>query len=163
MAAPTEPPRPHPGPPPPRPKIIVLVGLPGSGKTTYLEQLRAPTLSSDTLRLLLGDNQDDQTIHPYVFAALRYLLSQRLAIGRPITYLDATHLTPFERNPYFEIARRYNADIEALFFDVPVDVCKQRNRRRPRVVPDDVIDRMAARLVPPTTEEGFTRVQVISP
>lgn len=154
---------PRPGQPAPRPRIIVLVGLPGSGKSTYLEKMGVRALSSDALRLMLGDDEDDQTIHPRVFAALRYLLCQRLTIGRPVTYVDATHLTPFERRAYFEIAERFNCDVEALFFDAPPEVCKERNQRRNRIVPDEVIDRMAARLVPPTTAEGFSGVRVISP
>jgi predicted kinase len=51
--------------------------------------------------------------------------------------------------------------VEAVFFDVPVEVCRERNRRRGRVVPEEVLDRMAAKLVPPSTGEGFSKVTVI--
>jgi predicted kinase len=44
---------------------------------------------------------------------------------------------------------------------VPLEVCRERNRRRNRVVPDEVLERMAAKLVPPTVEEGFDRVVVV--
>ena len=84
--------------------------------------------------------------------------AQRIAIARPVSYIDATHLTPKERRPYIEIGRRYGCPVDALFFDVPVAVCKQRNAGRTRIVPDDAIDRMAAKLVPPTRKEGFARV-----
>src|SRR3984893_14223895 len=84
-------------------RIVVLVGLPGSGKSTYLEQMGAAALSSDTLRKLLADDETDQTIHDRVFQALRYLLRQRLALGRAATYIDATNLTPQERKPYVAI------------------------------------------------------------
>jgi predicted kinase len=142
-------------------RIVVLVGLPGSGKSTYLERLGITPLSSDVIRQLLIDDVTDQTIHARVFQCLRYLLRQRLAIGRPATYVDATHLTPAERRPYIDIAERYGCAIEALYFDVPFDVCLARNRGRSRVVPEEAVRAMAAKLVPPSAEEGFSRVTVV--
>lgn len=144
-----------------RPRIVVLVGLPGSGKSTWLAKRGLTALSSDAMRVLLADDITDQTIHRRVFASLRYLLLQRIAIGRPVTYVDATHLTPKERRPYIEIARRYGCAAEALFFGVAPEVCKQRNRSRDRVVPEEAIDRMVAKLVPPSRGEGFARITVI--
>lgn len=148
-------------PPSQEPCIVVLVGLPGSGKTTYLERLGVKALSSDAVRGLLADDETDQSIHHEVFATLRYLLRRRLALRRPVTYLDATHLTPRERRPYLRMGPLFGCSVEAVFFDVPLEVCRERNRRRERVVPDDVLERMAAKLVPPTLEEGFSAVTVV--
>ena len=142
-------------------RIVVLVGLPGSGKSTYLERLGITPLSSDVIRQLLIDDATDQTIHARVFQCLRYLLRQRLAFGRLATYVDATHLTSAERRPYIQIAERYGCAIEALYFDVPLDVCLARNRGRSRVVPEEAVRAMAAKLVPPSAEEGFSRVTVV--
>ncbi len=116
-------------------------------------------LSSDTIRLLLADDENDQSIHSRVFAALRYMLVQRLEIGRPVTYIDATHLTREERKPYVQIAREHHAEIEAVFFNTPLDVCLARNRQRSRHVPEDVLKTMAGKLQPPAYDEGFSRIE----
>ena len=144
-------------------RIVVLVGLPGSGKSTWLAQIAGGGISSDAVRKLLADDETDQSIHTQVFQTVRYLLEQRIAIGRPVSYIDATNLTPEERRPYVEIARARGCEIEAVFFDVPLSVCQERNARRSRMVPPEALEKMAAKLIPPATAEGFSRVVSVTP
>jgi predicted kinase len=138
------------------------VGLPGSGKSTWLSQLGVNAISSDELRRWIADDPTDQRIHRIVFRTVRYLIVQRLKAGRPITYIDATSLTPWERRPYIRLGQLYDCDVEAVFFDVPVEICIARNRMRQRIVPEDVIHDMSRRLVPPSISEGFSKITRIT-
>lgn len=139
-------------------KLIITVGLPGSGKSTYLARLGVNAISSDEIRRLIADDPLDQSMHARIFATIRYLVRQRIAAGRPETYVDATHLTLWERQPYIRLAQRHGCEMEAWFFDVPVEVCIQRNQGRDRIVPSQAILDMARNLQPPTESEGFSRV-----
>ncbi len=96
-----------------------------------------------------------------MFRVLRDLLKHRLELKRPVTYVDATNLTPYEREPYIKLAHQFDCKIEAVFFDVPLEECIRRNSGRTRVVPGEVIRKMAARLTKPSAKEGFSRVRVI--
>ena len=125
--------------------------MPGSGKSTYLQRLGVNAISSDELRRLIIDDPTDQTIHSRIFAAIRYLIRQRIAVGRPITYVDATHLMRWERRPYVLLARQHGCELEALFFDVPVEVCIYilRKKRYPiRGILDDALLASALEEIP---------------
>ncbi|MGH9535061.1 MAG: AAA family ATPase [Terriglobales bacterium] len=139
--------------------VVLLIGLPGAGKSAYCQAHGLPALSSDALRQCVLDDADDQQRPELIFGALRYLLRARLRAGRPQTYLDATNLSPHERAPVLAIAAEFQYPCGALFFDVPLEVCAQRNRRRAlaggREVPEATLARMAAKLRAPARTEGF--------
>ena len=141
------------------PKVVVLVGIAGSGKSTWA---KSSVISSDEIRRLLRDDPADQTIHRIVFRTMRDMLRRRLELGMPVTYIDATNLTRRERRPYIKIALSYGCEVEAVFFDTPLEVCIERNHERERKVPEEVLRMMAAKLQRPSLEEGFTDVLVIS-
>jgi predicted kinase len=143
-------------------KLIITVGLPGSGKSTYLARLGVNVIASDEIRRLIADDPRDQSMNARIFSAVRYLIRQRIAAGRPVTYVDATHLTTWERKPYVILAQRYGCTLEALFFDVPVEICIARNQARDRVVPEEAIRKMAQQMIAPSLEEGFAEITRIT-
>jgi predicted kinase len=52
--------------------------------------------------------------------------------------------------------------LEALFFEVPVEVCIARNQERDRVVPEAAIRKMAMQMIPPARAEGFAEITRIA-
>jgi predicted kinase len=145
----------------PKGTVILAIGLPGSGKSAWFKRHSITPLSSDMLRALLFDDPAEQRFQDLVFSNLRAMLKARLIARRPVNYVDATNLTPQERQSWIKLAHDYGYEVQAVFFDVPAEVCLERNRRRERVVPEDAMNRMALKLRRPTFEEGFTKITVV--
>jgi len=145
----------------PKGVVILAIGLPGSGKSSWFKRHNITPLSSDMLRALLFDDPTEQRYQDLIFSNLRSMLKARLIARRPINYVDATNLTPHERHSWIKLAKDYGYEVQAVFFDVPLEVCLERNRRRERIVGEDVMRRMAARLRPPTFDEGFAKITIV--
>jgi predicted kinase len=141
--------------------VVLAIGLPGSGKSSWFKRHDVVPLSSDMVRSLLFDDVREQRFQDLVFSNLRSMLEARLIAKRPMNYVDATNLTPPERQHWIKLAKDYQYEVHAVFFDVPLDVCLERHQRRDRVVPEDVMRRMAAKLKPPAFEEGFAKITVV--
>ncbi len=145
----------------PRGFVVLTIGLPGSGKTTWFKRRAVQPLSSDMLRTILFDDITEQRYQGLVFSTLRSLLRARLIAKMPWNYVDATNLSPHERRQWIKMAKSFGYDVHAVFFDVPFEVCMERNRRRERVVSEDVMAKLAERLRPPSFKEGFSKITVV--
>jgi predicted kinase len=141
--------------------VVLAIGLPGSGKSSWFKRHNIRPLSSDLLRELLFDDAEEQRFQDLVFSNLRSMLKARLIARRPMSYVDATNLTPHDRQSWIKLAKDYGYDVQGVFFDVPLEVCMERHHRRNRVVSEDVMRKMAAKLRPPTFEEGFSKLTVV--
>lgn len=141
--------------------VVLAVGLPGSGKSSWFKRHNITPLSSDVLRSILFDDPAEQRFQDLVFSNLRSMLKARLIARRPTNYVDATNLTPHERNNWIKLAKDFGYEAHAVFFDVPLEVCIERHNRRDRIVPEDVMRKMSAKLKAPTFDEGFAKITVV--
>jgi predicted kinase len=145
----------------PRGYVVLAIGLPGSGKTTWYKRRGVTPLSSDLLRTILFDDITDQRYSGLVFSTLRSLLRARLIAKMPWNYVDATNLSAHERRQWIKMAKSFGYEAQAVYFDVPLAVCLERNSKRERRVADDVMQKMAERLRPPSFKEGFSKITVV--
>ena len=148
---------------PPQQRIVIAIGLPGAGKSAWFRKRSIQPISSDDLRVLLADDVDEQGYQEDIFRAVRFLLELRLRMGRPVTHIDATNLLASHRRDFIEIGRQHNCRIEALFFDVPLEICLKRNTGRNRRVPEDVMRVMAQTMDRPSLQEGFHQITIVGP
>jgi protein phosphatase len=147
----------------PKLSLVVLIGISGSGKSTFARTHFKPTevLSSDSCRALVSDDENDQAATKDAFEVLNFIASKRLAAGR-LTVIDATNVQEEARKPLVELARKFHALPAAIVFDLPEKVCQARNRERPdRDMADHVIRQQGSQLrrsVRNLKYEGFRHI-----
>jgi protein phosphatase len=111
--------------------LVVLIGVSGSGKSTFGRAHFRPTevISSDFCRGLVADDENDQTATPEAFELLHYIAGKRLKAGR-LTVVDATNVQPEVRRQLVALAREHDVLPVAIVLDVPESVCVARNANR---------------------------------
>ena len=111
--------------------LVVLIGPSGSGKSTFARKHFLPTevLSSDYCRGLVSDDENSQAATKDAFEVLHFIASKRLAAGR-LTVVDATNVQQEARQPLVALAREYHTLPVAIVFNLPEEVCQDRNRER---------------------------------
>jgi len=135
--------------------VVLAIGMPGSGKTTWFGRRGITPLSSDLLRNILFDDVEEQRYQGLVFSTLRSLLRARLIAKMPMNYVDATNLSIHERRSGSRWPRASATRSQAGLL-----------RRAARCVPGaqsparslgerDIMRKMAEKLKPPVFEEGF--------
>jgi protein phosphatase len=144
--------------------LVVLVGIAGSGKSTFASERFRSTeiLSSDRFRAMVSDDEGDQEATDDAFAILHSVLEKRLRRGR-LCVVDATNLQAKHRAILMKASRSHKRPALAIVFDTPEDVCVTRaDRRKGRPVSAAVIHEQAKKLAEQTDEqllaEGFRKV-----
>ncbi len=146
--------------------LVVLVGVSGSGKTTFAREHfgRFEVISSDFCRGLVADDENDQAATGDAFDVLTYIAGKRLAAGR-LTVVDATNVQPAARRQFVELARTHDVLPVAIVLDLPENLCTQRNSGRPdRRFASQVIHRQHDQLrrsLRGLNREGFRKIHVL--
>jgi len=146
--------------------LVVLVGVSGSGKSTFANRHfdRYEVISSDFCRGLVSDDENDQSATRDAFDVLNYIGGKRLAAGR-LTVIDATNVQRDSRAKLVELARAHDVLPVAIVLDVPEKVCVERNASRPdRTFGDHVVRQQRDQLrrsIRSLSKEGFRKIHVL--
>ena len=146
--------------------LVALVGVSGSGKSTFAAQhfARTEVVSSDLCRGLVGDDENDQTVTSEAFELLHFIATKRLALGK-LTVIDATNVQQESRKPLVKLARDQHVLPVAIVFDLPEEICAERNAARPdRAFGPHVLRRQRSQLkrsLRGLEREGFRRVFIL--
>lgn len=146
--------------------LVVLIGVAGSGKSTFAASHFRPTqiLSSDALRATIADDPASQAATDDAFDLLHRILAMRLRRGR-LTVVDATNVEEWARRELISIAGRHRRPAVAIVLDLPFDTIVQRNTHRPDGPrPRAALTRQARWLresLPSLANEGFDAVHLL--
>jgi F420-dependent oxidoreductase-like protein len=145
--------------------LVVLVGPPGSGKSTWAASAFADhqVVSSDRLRALVGEGEHDQRASKDAFDVLDLVVERRLR-RRLLTVVDSLALDAKRRERLVAAAERAGVPCVAVAFDADPAVCRARNRRRSRPVPAKVMSSMLdgwPAVRDGLADEGFAAVHVL--
>lgn len=148
-------------------KLFVLVGIPGSGKTTLaknmIESLDSDIIhiSRDAIREEVGDKVFNKKSEANVFKTYIARIATALKLGHDVI-ADATNLSKDKRVIYFALcealdkANLANVDMIGIFVSTPLSTCIERNdKRSENKVPTETIKSMYAKIEEPSYDEGF--------
>lgn len=137
--------------------FYIMIGVPGSGKSTFAKTLNCKIVSTDDIREQINGNANSQENGNKVFNTAKQLITETIEAGQDVVF-DAMNAKPAYRKDFLKLAS--NCKKVAVVIDTPLDICKERNSKRERVVPEDVIDRNYKILHEnlPKLDEGFDEI-----
>lgn len=151
------------------PTLYILIGVPGSGKSTYAEELYQKSergialVSSDQIRKSLYGNESCQDNPKKVFSIAHQATIDQLTRGYDVIF-DATNIYAKDR---MDLIRKVCFEVKkevrfiAIYFDTPIETCIARQDLRERKVPTKVIEKMNRQMEKPVFYEGFDIIRTI--
>lgn len=144
-----------------KPTFLMLVGLPGSGKSTYIEKYceNCTVHSSDAIREELSGDINNQDINAQVFKTLHKRIKADLIAGKNTVY-DATNISWKRRKAFLQELSSIDCWKDCILIATPFELCVERNNLRERKVPYFVIERMYKNFDIPWYNEGWDSIEI---
>ena len=144
--------------------LIVMCGLPASGKSTYTQWLVGSgvfyQVCPDLIRKELYGDENIQGDGKKVFSIAHSQIKSFGESGENVVF-DATNIDRKTRKDLVKKMRPYFDVIICKWFSTPLLTCKLRNAKRARQVPEEVLDSMYERFRAPMLDEGFDLVEEV--
>ncbi len=143
--------------------LYVMIGIPGSGKSTYAKKLSKEigcnVYSSDEIRKELCGDQQNLKNDKEVWKLLKSRMREDLLNGKDCI-VDATNISKKKRFAYFEYIKDVPCEKVAVLVDTPFEECLKRNKERPKeqFVPYPAICNLRKAYQEPTLDEGFNKI-----
>lgn len=137
-----------------RPKLLMLKGLPASGKSTYAKELQEQgwaRVNKDDIRKDYFPDYEHKDEKDVLYIEDSEIIAE-LQEGNNVV-VDDTNFAPKHQPRLEAIAKKHGADFEVLFIDTPLEVCIRRNRKRAKSVPMEVILSMHRKYIAPYRDE----------
>ena len=135
-------------------KIILTIGLPGSGKTVWSKEYQAKNpntvrVNKDQLREMLHDSVWSEGREKFILKVRNFIVEESLKEGHDVI-VDDTNLHSKHKNEMWKIAASNNAEVETkAFLDVSIEECIKRDLKRPNSVGEKVIKQMYNQFLKP--------------
>ncbi|MGB3536512.1 MAG: AAA family ATPase [Microcoleaceae cyanobacterium] len=148
-----------------QPQLIMMIGLPGSGKSFLAQQLLKlhPSyhlISTDAIRAQLFGHESIQGPWLAIFTQIKQQFQQAVTQTAGAIY-DATNAQRRHRRDLIQLARESGFNpIIGIWVQTSVEQCLQRNQHRSRQVPQEIILKMHRQLcdAPPSLTDGLDRL-----
>ena len=146
-----------------KPTLLMLVGLPGSGKSHEAQRLAekydANIHSSDAIRAELLGDVNAQDANGVVFTTLHNRVKEDLRNGKNCIY-DATNISYKRRMAFLNELKNIPCEKICVLMATPYATCLKNNQSRDRSVPEYVIERMYRHFDVPWYYEGWDQIEV---
>lgn len=144
------------------PRLVVLIGAPASGKSTWRKGFPGTVISTDDIRRDVFGVQFKPEVESKVWNIAHKRLAKALAEGRDVCF-DATSTTVLARRPLIRIGKQNGARVEAVVFITELNTLLRRNAARPpgKRVEDEIVINKHEQLEMPSSAEGFDDILLI--